>query len=159
MDTRALFFPQQLVGGMLVLATSRTGTKEIAVHTPDGKVYNLAVDGKDNRMLAIVDGDIVTGGLTDNAEVIFSEVLSERLVVSADNAYAKRAGYEEAPTHVVWRSHAHQTIRRHAILFALSASVLLRRYDIKTLSPQYVTVTLKWEEGRESFVMRPVFVR
>lgn len=158
MDTGTFFFPNQLAGGMLVLATSRTGPKEIAVQTPDGNVYHLVVDGKDPRRLAIVDGDIVTGGLTNGAEVIFSEVLSERLVVSADNAYAKHAEYEETPTHVVWRSHAYQTIRRHAILFENEASVLLRRYDIKTLSPQYVTVALKWKNGRD-FIIRPIFVR
>lgn len=159
MDKRVFFLPHHLMVATLVLTTSRTGPKEITVYTPDVKSYHLAVDGKDSRILAIVDGDIVTGGLTNGAEVIFSEVLSDRLVVSADNAYAKHAEYEEAPTHVVWRSHAHQTIQRHAILFAVNASVLLRRYDTETLSPQYVTVTLKWKNGGEPFSIRTVFVR
>lgn len=157
MKRNVFFFPQALMEPQTVaMEWEDVNPDEAVVKTPDGKTYKLAISFTDSRMLAVVDGDIPTGGLSLGAEVVHSEVLEERLIVSATDAYEKRAESEEEPAYIRWRSRLHQNIRRHAVLFQSNASLLLRRYDYDTLKPVYVTVMLSWGKGIP-FTVRTIF--
>lgn len=142
MDEKAYYFPHR--GTPRMLAMRRDGAEGVVAKMPDGSEYYLGTADEVTNLFVIVEGDIPTGGLSSDVEVIRDQVLQERLVVPSDGAYTRRVG-EEEPIHVVWRSRAYHTVRRYVILFSKIspyARILLRRYDQNTLRPNYVTLSL-----------------